>query len=165
MPKWFVHIVGPDDVIEKADELDALRSANAVNVQIEREQSKHANNPNYPFMIAIARKEGDIEIEFDPKRETPDVEGLNQKLLEAIKVNAELVDENRIAQHRIKVAINSCKDVTRLERFAPSVDPVRWTVQLQAWLEGTGDELEPPESRYKAIDGVAVRQDEEESLG
>ena len=65
MPKWFVHIVGPDDVIAKSDELDALRSANAENVQIEREQSRHANNPNHPFMIAIARKEGTLRLSSD----------------------------------------------------------------------------------------------------
>jgi hypothetical protein len=36
----------------------------------------------------------------------------------------------------ILVAINSCKDVTTLGRFAPTVDPVRWVEQLQAHLEG-----------------------------
>jgi hypothetical protein len=34
-----------------------------------------------------------------------------------------------------QVAINSCKDVTTLKRFAASVDPVRWVEQLQAHLE------------------------------
>lgn len=55
--QWIVHIVGPDDVIQKADELDALRSANAVNIEIERERRGHANDPNYPFAIALAKKE------------------------------------------------------------------------------------------------------------
>lgn len=54
--KWYVHIVGPDDVIEKADELDALRSANAVNIEIEGDRRGHANDPNYPFAIALAVK-------------------------------------------------------------------------------------------------------------
>jgi hypothetical protein len=59
---WVVHIVGPDDVIPKADELDALRSANAVNVEIERARRSHANDPNYPFAMAIARKANDEEV-------------------------------------------------------------------------------------------------------
>lgn len=54
--QWIVHIVGPDDVIQKADELDALRSANAVNIEIERERRRHANDPNYPFAIALAKE-------------------------------------------------------------------------------------------------------------
>jgi len=54
--KWYVHIIGPDDVIEKADELDALRSANAVNVEIEREQRRFGDNPNHPYAIALAVK-------------------------------------------------------------------------------------------------------------
>lgn len=60
--KWIVHIVGPDDVIPKADELDALRSANAVNIEIERERRRFANDPNYPFSIAIAKREAREEI-------------------------------------------------------------------------------------------------------
>lgn len=55
--KWIVHIVGPDDVIPKTDELDALRSANAVNIAIERERRSHVNDPNYPFAIALAKKQ------------------------------------------------------------------------------------------------------------
>jgi hypothetical protein len=55
--QWSVHIVGPDDVIQKSNELDALRSANAVNIEIERERQLHANDPNYPFAIALAKKE------------------------------------------------------------------------------------------------------------
>lgn len=35
----------------------------------------------------------------------------------------------------LRLAINSCKDVTKLGRFSPSVDPVRWVAQLQAHLE------------------------------
>lgn len=37
----------------------------------------------------------------------------------------------------VDMAINSCKDITTLGRFAPSVDPVRWVEQLQAHLETT----------------------------
>lgn len=59
--QWVVHIVGPDDVIEKASELDALRSANACNIQIERERRHYANDPNYPFMIALAKRRSEIE--------------------------------------------------------------------------------------------------------
>jgi hypothetical protein len=55
--QWIVHIVGPDDVIQKVDELDALRAANAVNIEIERERRRHTNDPNYPFAIALAKKE------------------------------------------------------------------------------------------------------------
>lgn len=56
--QWIIHIVGPDDIIPKANELDALRAANAVNVEIERERRRHPNDPNYPFAIALAKKEG-----------------------------------------------------------------------------------------------------------
>ena len=54
--KWIVHIVGPDDVIPKAGELDALRSANAVNIEIEKARRPHADDPNYPFAIALAKR-------------------------------------------------------------------------------------------------------------
>ncbi len=59
--KWLVHIVGPDDLIPKSDELDALRSANAVNIDIELERRSHANDPNWPFTIALARRATDDE--------------------------------------------------------------------------------------------------------
>jgi uncharacterized protein YodC (DUF2158 family) len=39
----------------------------------------------------------------------------------------------------IDVAINSCRDVTTLGRFASSVDPVRWVEELQAHLETGSD--------------------------
>lgn len=35
----------------------------------------------------------------------------------------------------LNIAIQSCKDVTTLGRFAKSVDPVRWVAQLQSHLE------------------------------
>lgn len=44
------------------------------------------------------------------------------------------------AEKRIEIAVNSCKDVTALQRFASSVDPVRWVEQLQAHLEATDGE-------------------------
>lgn len=51
---WLVHVVGPDDLIEMPNELEALRTANATNIEIERERRPHANNPNHPFAIALA---------------------------------------------------------------------------------------------------------------
>jgi hypothetical protein len=55
--QWIIHIVGPDDVIQKVNEMDALRSANAVNIEIERERRGHAADPDYPFAIALAKKD------------------------------------------------------------------------------------------------------------
>lgn len=54
---WIVHIVGPDDVIPKSNELDALRSANAVNIELERDRRKFANDSNYPYAIALAKRQ------------------------------------------------------------------------------------------------------------
>lgn len=59
--QWIVHIVGPDDVIAKTSEIDALRSANAVNIELERERRRFANDPNYPYAIAIARRQTDAD--------------------------------------------------------------------------------------------------------
>lgn len=58
---WFLHIVGPDDLIPKIDELTALREANALNAHIEKERRQHANDPNWPFSIAIVRTAGDVQ--------------------------------------------------------------------------------------------------------
>lgn len=43
---------------------------------------------------------------------------------------------------RVEIAVNTCKDVTTLRRFAACVDPVRWVEQLQSFLENgeEGDE-------------------------
>ena len=41
----------------------------------------------------------------------------------------------RELEDAVKIAINSCKDVTTLRRFVSSVDPVRWVEELQAHLE------------------------------
>jgi hypothetical protein len=54
--KWYVHVVGPDDVIEQVSEMDALRLANTINVGIEREQCLHGDNPNHPYSIALVVK-------------------------------------------------------------------------------------------------------------
>lgn len=59
---WVVHVVGPDDVIKQDDELSALRYANAVNTHAEKERRKFANDPNYPYWIAIVRRFDDPEI-------------------------------------------------------------------------------------------------------
>lgn len=57
--KWEIHIVGPDDVLDKdSDELAALREANALNTRLERDRRRFANDPNYPYCIAIVRKKG-----------------------------------------------------------------------------------------------------------
>lgn len=57
--KWVVHVVGPDDVIEQPDELTALRFANETNRQAELARRDYANDPNWPYCIAIVRQEGD----------------------------------------------------------------------------------------------------------
>lgn len=57
--EWEIHIVGPDDVIDKGiDELEALREANALNAHLERDRRQFANDPDYPYAIAIVRKKG-----------------------------------------------------------------------------------------------------------
>jgi hypothetical protein len=53
---WDIHIVGPDDIIHHEDEITALREANALNVAMERERRQYANDPNYPYSIAVVRK-------------------------------------------------------------------------------------------------------------
>lgn len=58
-PKWVVHVVGPDDVIEQPDELTALRFANETNRHVELARREHANNLNWPYCIAIVRKADD----------------------------------------------------------------------------------------------------------
>lgn len=44
--------------------------------------------------------------------------------------------------NKLQIAVESCRDVTRLGRFAKSVDPVNWVAQLQAHLEITVSDLE-----------------------
>lgn len=53
--RWVVHVVGPDDVIEQPDELTALRYANNTNVVAERDRRSNANDPNWPYIIAVVR--------------------------------------------------------------------------------------------------------------
>lgn len=52
------------------------------------------------------------------------------------KIGNDVNSELTAAEDRINIAVNSCKDVTRLGRFAASVDPVRWVEELQCHLEG-----------------------------
>jgi hypothetical protein len=54
--KWQVHIVGPDDIIPYEDELAALREANALNRHMERKRREYANDPNYPYSIALVEE-------------------------------------------------------------------------------------------------------------
>ena len=44
------------------------------------------------------------------------------------------VAERLALRDAVTVAIHACTDVTRLGRFAPAVDPVRWVAQLEAHL-------------------------------
>ena len=48
--RYALHIIGPDDIIEQADELTALREANKLNAIAARE---HAKDPDGPYLIAI----------------------------------------------------------------------------------------------------------------
>ena len=53
---WCIHVVGPDDVIQCADEMSALRQANALNAHMERDRREFANDSDYPYSIAIVRR-------------------------------------------------------------------------------------------------------------
>jgi hypothetical protein len=55
--KWLVHVVGPDDVIEQPDELTALRYANNTNIRAEKDRREFANDPNWPYIIALVKNE------------------------------------------------------------------------------------------------------------
>jgi hypothetical protein len=54
--KYFIHILGPDDVIEQPDELTALREANALNKSI---ASKRNPDGNDPWGMAVVIDESD----------------------------------------------------------------------------------------------------------
>lgn len=46
-----------------------------------------------------------------------------------------LVDAYDELVKALEVASNSCRDVTELGRFSPSVNPVRWVAQLKAHID------------------------------
>lgn len=48
---------------------------------------------------------------------------------------AELEAESARLREQIAIAFNTCRDVTELGRFSPTVNPVRWVEQLQKHLE------------------------------
>lgn len=52
--KWVVHIVGPDDVIECRNEIDALRRANQHNKQFAKIMGED-HSPNDPYCVALAK--------------------------------------------------------------------------------------------------------------
>lgn len=54
-PGWWIHIVGPDDLIPAPDELTALRQANEFNVASEKQRREFQNDSNYPYSIAVVR--------------------------------------------------------------------------------------------------------------
>lgn len=56
--KWRVHIIGPDDLVLQPDETTALREANRLNIFISQERLKHANDPLYPWSMAVVEKDG-----------------------------------------------------------------------------------------------------------
>jgi hypothetical protein len=57
LPRWDVHVIGPDDIYPHDSELEALRHANGMNSLIAHERAKHANDPNYPFAIALVQEQ------------------------------------------------------------------------------------------------------------
>lgn len=62
-----LHILGPDDIIPHATELDALREANALNLAMAEERRKHANDPHYPWSMAVVEaRAGDRQTEAAP---------------------------------------------------------------------------------------------------
>ena len=48
-----LHILGPDDIIPHAEEITALREANALNLMMAKEHRRHANDPNFPWSMAV----------------------------------------------------------------------------------------------------------------
>lgn len=64
------------------------------------------------------------------------------------KLRADLValsGEVERLREAIEIAANTCSDVTRLGRFAASVDPVRWVEQVKAHLEAALTASSPSE--------------------
>lgn len=55
---WRLHILGPDDIIPMPDEVEALRQANITNIVLANLQRKNANNPNYPWSMAVVERNG-----------------------------------------------------------------------------------------------------------
>lgn len=53
---WRVHILGPDDIIPMPDELEALRQCNMTNIVLANIKLKHANDPNYPWSMAVVER-------------------------------------------------------------------------------------------------------------
>jgi hypothetical protein len=54
--QWVVHVIGPDDLIDQPDEVTALREANALNVAFAKDRESVGGDPNYPFMMAVAKQ-------------------------------------------------------------------------------------------------------------
>ncbi len=53
-----VHILGPDDIIPVEDEITALRLANIHNTYFANLRLKHANDPHWPWLMAVVEKNG-----------------------------------------------------------------------------------------------------------
>lgn len=65
-----LHILGPDDIIPHATELAALREANALNIAMAEARRKHANDPHYPWSMAVVEaRAGGSEPEAAPTAE------------------------------------------------------------------------------------------------
>lgn len=70
---WRVHILGPDDIIPMADELEALRNANMLNIGIARVKLRNPNDPNAPWCMVVVERNG-IEYSKDQFPDTPPTE-------------------------------------------------------------------------------------------
>ncbi len=55
---FYIHLVGPDDVIASCDELTALRQANEFNIAAERQRREFSEQEreNHPLAVAVVRK-------------------------------------------------------------------------------------------------------------
>ena len=58
-PKWVIHLIGPDDVIDQPDELTALREANKLNIGLARRRAEDPSD-NDPHCWAVVK---DVSVE------------------------------------------------------------------------------------------------------
>lgn len=67
---WAIHVLGPDDLMRRSDELAALREANEINILMakEREEVVKKGQDPWPYVIALVVKderETDIQVDSD----------------------------------------------------------------------------------------------------
>ena len=65
---WRVHILGPDEIFPMPNELEALRQCNMTNIVLANIHLKYANDPNYPWSMAVVERNG---IEYTKPQQEP----------------------------------------------------------------------------------------------